>query len=298
LGYNIDFSDFVVADFDTQILTAAKLNFNTQSAALSVHFNHEEHRLSTHLQYLERAPNPAELFSEGLHHSAARIELGSLRMRKEKAHKLGIQYSYRSNQRTFLLAPYFNRINDFMALIPSGLEFTIRGAFPVWEYQQTNANFTGVDFKWTERVSNELKFTNGASLVKAIDLKNNAPFPNIPPVSTQHELEYLFKNIKGLSVQFAGEYNFRQNEVPEDLMIFNPYTQKEELLEINKAPNSYFLLSSVVAYQFPKSGTTQYKIRLSGENLTNLSYQNYLNRLRYFSNELGINFQLQFQINF
>ncbi|MDG1213562.1 MAG: carboxypeptidase-like regulatory domain-containing protein, partial [Flavobacteriaceae bacterium] len=29
LGYNIDFSDFVVADFDTQILTAAKLNFNT-----------------------------------------------------------------------------------------------------------------------------------------------------------------------------------------------------------------------------------------------------------------------------
>ena len=135
------------------------MNFNTQSAALSVHFNHEEHRLSTHLQYIERAPNPAELFSEGLHHSAARIELGSLRMRQEKAHTLGIQYSYRSDQRTFLLAPYFNRINDFMAFIPSGLEFTIRGAFPVWEYQQTNANFTGVDFKWTERVSNELKFT-------------------------------------------------------------------------------------------------------------------------------------------
>ena len=39
-------------------------------------------------------------------------------------------------------------------------------------------------------------------------------------------------------------------------------------------------------------------IRLSGENLTNLNYQNYLNRLRYFSNELGLNFQLQFQINF
>lgn len=101
MGYNIDFSDFVVADFDTQILTAAKLNFNTQSAALSVHFNHKGHRLSTHLQYIERAPNPAELFSEGLHHSAARIELGSLRMRKEKAHKLGIQYSFRSDQRTF-----------------------------------------------------------------------------------------------------------------------------------------------------------------------------------------------------
>lgn len=67
-----------------------------------------------------------------------------------------------------------------MALIPSGLEFTIRGAFPVWEYQQTNANFTGIDFKWTEHFSNELKFTNGASLVKAIDLKNNSPFPNIP----------------------------------------------------------------------------------------------------------------------
>ncbi|MGB4547155.1 MAG: hypothetical protein WBH92_08320, partial [Flavobacteriaceae bacterium] len=146
--------------------------------------------------------------------------------------------------------------------------------------------------------TDELKFTNGASIVKALDLKNNSPFPNIPPVSTHHELSQSFKHIKRLSVQLRGDYNFRQNEVPEDLLIFNPYTQREQLLEINRAPNGYFLLSSLVEYQFPKSGITQYKLRLSGENLTNLTYQNYLNRLRYFSNELGINLQLQFQINF
>ncbi|MDB9888875.1 TonB-dependent receptor [Flavobacteriaceae bacterium] len=298
LGYNTDFSDFIVSDFDTQILTAPELSFNTQSAAFSLHYNNLGHRVSTHLQYIERAPNPAELFSEGLHHSAARIELGSLRMKKEKAQKLAVQYSYSAAQRTFFIAPYFNRINDYMALIPAGLEFTIRGAFPVWEYQQTNANFTGIDFKWTEYFTDELKFTNGASIVKALDLKNNSPFPNIPPVITHHELSQSFKHIKGLSVQLRGDYNFRQNEVPEDLLIFNPYIQREQLLEINRAPNGYFLLSSLVEYQFPKSGITQYKLRLSGENLTNLTYQNYLNRLRYFSNELGINLQLQFQINF
>ena len=32
-----------------------------------------------------RAPNVSELFSDGLHHSAARIELGDLRLKKESS---------------------------------------------------------------------------------------------------------------------------------------------------------------------------------------------------------------------
>jgi iron complex outermembrane receptor protein len=39
----------------------------------------------------------------------------------------------------------FNSIGNFMFLRPVGFETTIRGAFPVWEYQQTNARLAGVD---------------------------------------------------------------------------------------------------------------------------------------------------------
>lgn len=298
LDYTEDFSSFVVEEFDFQILTAPKLNFQTISAALSLHYNKKEHKFHTNVQYIERAPNPAELFSEGLHHSAARIELGSLRMQKEKATKLGFQYQYLTDKRSVWLAPYLNLISDYMALIPTGVEYTIRGAFPVWEYQQTNARFTGVDFKWTEYFSKGIQMTNGWSVVKALDLKRNTAFPNIPPVNTHHELEKSFDKLPGLSFQVTGQYHFKQNEVPDNLTIYNPSTQSNQTLEINRAPNGFFLLSSVVEYQFPKSGNSQYKLRLSADNLTNLAYQNYLNRLRYFSNELGRNIQLQLQINF
>lgn len=298
LGYANDFSSFLVEDFNTQVLTAPKLSYQTQAAALTLQYQKAKHQLNAHLQYVERAPNPAELFSEGLHHSAARIELGSLRMKKEKASKIGAQYSYSSNKRSFLIAPYINYVNDYMALLPSGIEFTIRGAFPVWEYTQTNAFFWGADIEWTEKLSPNMTMTHGGSLVKATDRIKKSPFPNIPPVNTRHQLTKTFSKIQGFKIELNGNYNFRQNEVPEDLMIFNPNTKQDQLLAINRAPKAFFLLSSVAEYQFPKSGTTQYKLRLSGENLTNLNYQNYLNRLRYFSNELGININLQFQINF
>jgi hypothetical protein len=41
--------------------------------------------------------------------------------------------------------PFINSIGNFMFLRPVGFETTIRGAFPVWEYQQTNARLAGVD---------------------------------------------------------------------------------------------------------------------------------------------------------
>jgi iron complex outermembrane receptor protein len=40
--------------------------------------------------------------------------------------------------------PFINSIGNLF-LRPVGFETTIRGAFPVWEYQQTNARLAGVD---------------------------------------------------------------------------------------------------------------------------------------------------------
>ena len=40
------------------------------------------------LSYSTRSPNASELFSDGLHHSLATIELGDLRMKQEKGLKL------------------------------------------------------------------------------------------------------------------------------------------------------------------------------------------------------------------
>jgi iron complex outermembrane receptor protein len=50
--------------------------------------------------------------------------------------------------------PFINSGN-FMFLRPVGFETTIRGAFPVWEYQQTNARLAGVDVQTHWKMSEQ-----------------------------------------------------------------------------------------------------------------------------------------------
>ena len=79
-----------------------------------------------------RVPNPSELFSEGLHHSAARIELGDLSFKSEIGHKLTFTYSYDTNKISLSINPYANFIDNFILIEPTTIQQTIRGSFQVW----------------------------------------------------------------------------------------------------------------------------------------------------------------------
>lgn len=82
-GYDEDFSDIVVSDRGTQLLVNPKFNYHNFSASAGLkHKFSNENQFRFNYTLAQRAPNPAELFSDGLHHSAARIELGDLRIKK------------------------------------------------------------------------------------------------------------------------------------------------------------------------------------------------------------------------
>ena len=90
-------------------------------------------------------PNPSELFSEGLHHSSARIELGDLRFNSEVGHKITLNYIFQNKNINLSVNPYINSINDFILIEPTSVQTTIIGNFQVWEYRQTNAQILGLD---------------------------------------------------------------------------------------------------------------------------------------------------------
>ena len=77
--YDQYFSGIVVEELENQILTNPQLNFNNGSATLGANYTFgEDYKLFFNYSIASRAPNSSELFSEGLHHSASRIELGDL----------------------------------------------------------------------------------------------------------------------------------------------------------------------------------------------------------------------------
>ena len=69
-------------------------------------------------------------------------------------------------------------------------------------------------------------------------------------------------------------------------------------IDISSPPPAYHLIhfSSEATFEFNKKA--QLNVVFGINNLFNTSYRNYLNRLRFFADEIGRNITLQLQLNY
>ena len=299
-GYDILFPDIVVNELSTQLLTNPKLEFNNLSATLGFNYNISKNSsLLFNQSMASRAPNPSELFSDGLHHAIARIELGDLRFKSEIGHKTDLTYTFESERFNFSVNPFHNLIQDFILIEPTGLRETIRGNFQVWEYRQTEVQLFGVDIDASYNLNKALKFTHQLSLVKGYERGNNLPLINMPPVNTKNQISYSNQKLNNLKLSLESEYVFAQNEYPDNnFEVYIPVLETTETLDISTPPNAYHLLKLNGSMDFKVSKTAALKVGLEVTNLLNTSYRSYLNLLRYYADDLGRNFLLNLKLNY
>ena len=299
-GYDLLFPDIVVNELSTQLLTNPKLEFNNLSATLGFNYNISENSsLFFNQSMASRAPNPSELFSDGLHHAIARIELGDLRFKSEIGHKTDLTYRFESERFNFSVNPFYNLIQDFILIEPTGLRETIRGNFQVWEYRQTEVQLFGVDIDASYNLNKALKFTHQLSLVKGYERGNNLPLINMPPVNTKNQISYSNQKLNNLKLSLESEYVFAQNEYPDNnFEVYIPVLETTETLDISTPPNTYHLLKLNGSMDFKVSKTASLKVGLEITNLLNSSYRSYLNLLRYYADDLGRNFLLNLKLNY
>ncbi|MFC5047848.1 TonB-dependent receptor [Aquimarina hainanensis] len=298
-GYDRDFSDIVLEDFGTQILTNPVFDYHSISATVGVQYTYKDaYELRFNYALGQRAPNPSELFSDGLHHSAARIELGDLRMDQEMAHKFSLSIERDYKNWGWEIAPYANYINNYILLEPEGVELTIRGAFPVWGYRQADARLLGVDAKMYANWHQNWQTTHNFSLVKGKETKNDVPLINMPVPNINNAIIYQNKKWKGFKASLESQYFFEQNEYPANIEVYSLRQNENVELEINTPPPAYHLLQADMEMEFPLGEHNLLKMGLTVNNVLNTNYRNYMNRQRYFSDDLGRNFLLRLIINY
>ena len=298
-GYDQDFADIVIETIGNQLLTNPVLDYHNFSATAGAQYKVNG---STDFRFnytlAQRAPNPSELFSDGLHHSAARIELGDLRIGSETSNKIAMSFEKNYKKWGFVLEPYANFVSDFILLEPTGVEFTIRGAFPVWEYRQTDARLLGFDLSayvdWATNWRTDHKF----SLVKGKDTDTDIALINMPAPNTTNRVYYNKPEWYNLQIGLESFYSFRQNEYPPNIVVFSPELQEEVVLEINTPPDAYHLVGLFGKMDFDLSPKTKLGVSLTVDNLFNTKYRDYLNRLRYFADDLGRNIILQLNLKY
>lgn len=299
LGYNTDFSDIILSEVGVQYLTNPTFTYHNVSASAGVTYQfNENNSILINYGLANRAPNPSELFSDGLHHSAARIELGDLRITSEFSHRIGTTYTFSNEAFKTVLEGFFNKINNFIYIEPTGVEYTIRGAFPVYTYKQTDAVMWGLDATLRYIINKNWQFENKSAYIYGSDAVKNRPLIDIPPFKTENSIQYTNKKWYNFSSKLTSEFVGKQNRYPNNN--FNAYistTNSYVLVDISSTPKAYHLLNFSSDVQFNVS-KAKLEVGFLVNNILNTSYRNYLNRLRYFANDLGRNFIIKLKINY
>lgn len=299
-GYDTDFPDLVIDDLGTQLLVNPVLNYHNVSASAGISYQlNDNSNFIFNYGLSNRAPNASELFSDGLHHSAARIELGDLRIKQETSNRVSGTYNYKNEALTLNIEAFYNYISDYIFIEPTGTTQTIRGAFPVWSYNQTNASLYGLDLTANYSFNNQWYINNKSSFIKGRDLTRNDALIDMPSTKTVNSIGYTNKKWLNLNTELQSELVFRQNDYPNNnFEVYNPTTDQMVLVDVSTTPPTYHLLHLQSNITLNISEKTNLNIGLNITNIFNTDYRENLNRSRYFADDLGRNIMLQLQLNY
>jgi iron complex outermembrane receptor protein len=269
--------------FNYRLSKSAKINFSASSAW--------------------RAPNVNELYSDGLHHGAARIEKGDSSLSPERANSLMAGLTIESDKWTVEIGVYSKWIDDFIFLQPTyPPQLTIRGAFPSFRFSQTNARLSGADLAIGYALSHHLRWNGKASILRAWNRTVGEWLIQMPADRFENELEYSFRNGRFFKESYSKltvQHLLKQTRVPANgvIEITRPDGSKYTSSDYAPPPGAYYLAGLELGSQvdwFRRTVT----ITLSATNLFNRAYRDYMNAFRYYADEMGRNISLRIKMPF
>jgi iron complex outermembrane recepter protein len=287
-GLRFDRTDLSVFIYESKILKNNKHQFQQFSGTTGISKTIGHHWiLKFNMGTAWRPPSINELYSNGLHHGAAAIEIGDRSIKKEVAYNFQTGINYKTKRWSVQADVYHNQINGFVYLKPSlPPVLTIKGAFPVFRYEQIDARFSGVDLTLNFKF---LKYFNGfvkGSIVRAYNQSNHSFLVGIPADKLEPGVAYSrqFRNNNVINVQFSAPMVRTQDRVESNSDYVSP-------------PTGYVLVNGQVTYSF-RVKNQKVDLSLEVSNLTNQVYRDYLNRFRYFADEVGRNIGFKLKIPF
>jgi len=295
------YPQFFVREADSRILTRPILDYHNFSANLG--FNYKPNttfEFKLNFARADRTPNPAELFSDGLHHSAAIIEEGDLSIQKETVYNANLSMIGKFNVLKGLhieVNPYYMISDSFINQVPTGIESSNRGVFPVWSYQQIKARIFGIDADAELNILDNLKWNTSFSALKGDDLTHDEALILMMPANLRNAVEFKLNTPKNFYVRVENENVFRQKRFPirnQKLDFIENGTTFNEELDLSTPPSAYTLFNASVGADLFKNLNLNFRIN----NIFNTEYREYLNRLRYFMPESGRNFIVTLKYNF
>lgn len=235
-----------------------------------------------------RAPSISELYIDGIHLSAASYERGDSTLQSERSYNFTVSGKYESDKLGAELVLYDNIINNFIYAKPSLQPITlISGTYPYFKYTQANVNLKGIDADITVKPTKQFSIESKTSLLWAWNRTIHDYLVFMPANRFDNTVKYSSEKLMGLQNAYISLQNIsvaRQTRVPPNSDYVAP-------------PPGYSLFNANIGF-IKMLGKKALNIDLGAYNLTNVSYRDYLNRFRYYADDIGINIVLKTRLSF
>ena len=267
---------------------AVAKSYNSFNGSLGYKTNlTKEFTLRVNLASGFRAPNLAELTSNGVHEGANRYEIGNSNLATEQNVQTDLNLEYQNSHFEFFANGFFNKINNYIYLNPS--QITIAG-YDVFNYFQTDAVLYGGEFglHFHPHPLDWLHFESSFETVTGEKQSRGLGsdfLPFIPANNWNNSMRAEFNIKNWLKDGYA------------TLNVSNTFDQKK-VSGFETYSEGYTLVNLGIGGQI-NIGKTHFNFNLNGNNLFNKSYIAHLSRLK---NDgipnigrnivLGINFNL------
>ncbi len=233
-----------------------------------------------------RAPNIAEIGSNGKHEGTFRYEYGASDLKAEVSHQIDIAYFLNSDHVTFEFTPFINLIQNYIFLEKlKGVNGTdsipdLSDPVSAFAFRQGNAQLYGgevfVDIH--PHPLDWLHVENSFSYVRAIqsnqpDSSRNLPLTPAPKYRGEIRAQFghLGNRLTNIYFKFSTDYYFAQNN------FFSAFSTET-------ATPGYALLNVGFGCSVKSSKKKNFlSIYFAASNLANTAYQNHLSRLKYAS---------------
>ncbi len=260
-------------------------NYNGFSGSIGLSWQaNQKSTLKFNLSRGYRAPNIAELASNGRHEGTFRYEIGNPDLMPETSHQTDLSYLYNSAHTTLEVSPFVNFIDHYIYVeklkgingtdsIPDPGE-----AAPAFRFTAGNARLAGGEIYVDVHPHplDWLHIENSFSYVQAVQSKvpdSMKYLPFIPAPKYTGEIKAQWKEagkiFSHVYVKFGVEHFFKQDRI---FSAFGTETETPAYTLLNAGAGAYI-------HAFHRKDFL--RIYVSAGNLLDVAYQNHLSRLKY-----------------
>ena len=226
-----------------------------------------QHQFKVNLSTGFRAPDLAELFSNGPHPGTNRFESGNASFKREQSIQTDLSYSFSSPSLDIGASVYNNGISNYIYFVSTG-NVRPEDGLEIWEFQQKNATLYGTEWEVSYRPLKDkrIELTTTGALVRGTLRGTDENLTFIPADNYSFRVAHEPSFSKGSQLFVALQHTDVQNRIG-----FN-----------ERITPGYTLLNAGIQHEFVlKSGNLSAGINLN--NAFDTSYIDHLSILRAFS---------------